>query len=238
MSNRQVPLTDGEYYHIYNRGNSKQNIFWDISDYERFTKLLYLCNSSKDFNFRDDIVKQKIDAWDFKRGEPIVSVGAWVLMPNHFHIYITSSPRRCLGLEEQDAISHYVHKLCTSYSMYVNKKRERTGKLFEGTFKSVHVESDPQAKYNFSYIHLNPVKLIDSDWKENGIKDIKMTLKFLETYPWSSYHDYRDAVRPENKIITPKDFPDYFSDPSIFNEEIFEWLAYNNNHISPALGVA
>ena len=100
MSNRQIPLTFDEYYHIYNRGNSKQDIFLDIADYERFTKLLYLCNSNVSINFRDDIVKTKIDAWDFDRGEPIVSIGAWVLMPNHFHLCLTipNSPRQRLGL--------------------------------------------------------------------------------------------------------------------------------------------
>ena len=95
MTYRKEALVEGEYYHIYNRGNSKQNIFTDDLDRDRFTKLLYLCNSEKSINFRDDIVGKKIDAFDFNRGEELVSIGAWVLMPNHFHLYI--SPRRRLG---------------------------------------------------------------------------------------------------------------------------------------------
>ena len=217
---REVPFIVGEYYHLYNRGNSKQDIFLDAEDYERFAKLLYLCNTLKSVNFRDDIVSQNIDAWDFDRGNEIVSIGAWVLMPNHFHIYITLSPRTRLGETENDAISYFMGKLCTAYSMYFNKKHRRTGKLFEGPFKSVHSVSDEQAKYIFSYIHLNPVKLISPKWKEEGIKDIKKAFNFLDKYKLGSYLDYKETKRPENKIISPEDFPGYFSNKGVFEEEI------------------
>ena len=59
-----------------------------------------------------------------------------------------------------------MHKLLTSYSKYFNKKYKTYGVLFEGKFKAVHVNTDVQAKYLFSYIHLNPVKLIQKDWKK------------------------------------------------------------------------
>src|SRR3989344_4426884 len=99
MTTRQTPFVIGEFYHIYNRGNSKQEIFLDNIDRDRFVKLLYLCNSEKSIRFREDIVDQKIDAFDFDRGEPTVSIGAWVLMPNHFHLYITPFHRSFLGDE-------------------------------------------------------------------------------------------------------------------------------------------
>ena len=240
MPNRKESFTTGEYYHLYNRGNNHQLIFLDDEDRDRFVKLLYLCNSTKSINFRDDIINQKIDAFDFDRGGPIVSIGTWVLMPNHFHIFACiplNSPRLNLGdiggnkkdENEDDSISLFMKKLSTAYSMYINKKHDRTGELFESTFKSTCAINNNQTKYNFSYIHLNPVKLIDPLWKENGIKDIEKTLKFLNTYRWSSYHDYRGKKRPENKIISPKDFPDYFSDSKVFDEEIFEWLNFRED---------
>ena len=168
MSIRRTNLIEGEYYHIYNRGNNKQVIFLDKEDYDRFVKLLYLCNSVKGINFKEDIVQRKIDSFDYKREEEIVSIGAWVLMPNHFHLYITIHQGLALvDLEdknkEKNMISIFMHKVCTSYTMYFNKKYHRTGSLFEGKFKSVHVNDDIQAKYLFSYIHLNPVKLIQRD---------------------------------------------------------------------------
>lgn len=231
MTNRKLSFAVGEFYHIYNRGNSKQKIFFDNQDYERFLKLLYLCNSNKNIRFREDIVDQKIDAFDFDRGEPIVSIGAWVLMPNHFHLYITISPRSDLG---EEGISVFMKKLCTAYSMYFNKKHERTGTLFEGKFKSTHVDYDEYAKYIFSYIHLNPVKLIEPNWKEVGIKSDMNVLNFLNNYKWSSYSDYRGISRKENKILSREDFPEYFTSLEIFKEEIFDWLKLNPQ--GPTLG--
>ena len=220
----------GEFYHLYNRGNSKQDIFLNDKDRDRFVKMLYLCNSTKNIKFKEHIVDRKIDAWDFDTEEPIVSIGAWVLMPNHFHIYITPYPKE--GLEEtlkEKAIPLFMSKLCTAYSMYFNKKYQRTGKLFEGAFKSVRVRSDQQAKYVFSYIHLNPVKLIDPQWKERGLKNIGKTLDFLNGYYWSSYHDHRNKNRLENQILSLSQFPECFGTPDIFDKEIFEWLHYNDD---------
>ncbi|MBU0999213.1 transposase [Patescibacteria group bacterium] len=222
MSNRKIPLVSGEYFHIYNRGNSKQEIFLNEDDRDRFVKLLYLSNSKKRVNFRDDIIDQKIDAWDFKRGETLVSIGAWVLMPNHFHIYITS-PKSNLG-ENENNISEFMRKLLTAYAKYFNTKYKRVGSLYEGTFKSIHIKNDNQAKYLFSYIHLNPIKLIDSKWKENDFCDKNTFLKYLNTYKWSSYNDYRGISREENKILQLSDFPDYFSNIKDFDLEIFSWL--------------
>lgn len=236
MTRRKVPLVEGEFFHIYNRGNSKQKIFFDIHDRERFIKLLYLCNSKKVFNFRDDIVNKRIDAWDFDRGENIVAVGAWVLMPNHFHIYLViphSQPLEPLVQDKGDEkdfkspISVFMEKLSRSYVQYLNIKYNRTGGLFEGKFKSVHVTTNSQAKYNFSYIHLNPLKLIDKNWKENGLKDLKKAKQFLKNYKWSSYLDYKGIVRPENRILNKEAFPSYFQNIEDFDTEINEWLRCN-----------
>jgi len=233
VKNRQNIFETGEYYHLYSRGNSKQDIFLDNHDRERFTKLLYLCNSTKNINFRDDIVNENIDAWDFDRGGRILSIGAWVMMSNHFHLYVkcldnSESPMSDIGDDIGDnGISMFMRKLLTSYVKYFNKKYERTGGLFEGKFKSVHITDDNQAKYLFSYNHLNPVKIIDPNWKENGIRDQKKVLDFLDGYRWSSYSDFREVKRPENKIINPNDFPEYFSDVKVFDQEIFDWLSYN-----------
>lgn len=230
MTHRKVPLVSGEYFHIYNRGNNKQKIFLNDKDRDRFVKLLYLCNSKKNFNFRDDIIDPQIDAFDFDRGETLVSIGAWVLMPNHFHIYLISpvSPIPGIGEEKnlEENISLFIRKLCFSYSKYFNTKHERKGALFEGPFRSTYVEDDNQAKYLFSYIHLNPIKLIDSMWKEEGISDVEKALTYLNTYKWSSYQDYRGVSRKENKILQIENFPNYFSEIKDFDSEIFSWLEY------------
>jgi len=231
MAIRKVPFVVGEYYHLYNRGNSKQKIFLDKKDYEHFVKLLFVCNSNNKFKFRDNIVACKIDAFDFEREEALVSIGAWVLMPNHFHLYITANPhmsdmwKSC----KKNPISEYIRKLLTAYTKYFNIKYNRSGGLFEGSFKSVHVDSDNQAKYLFSYIHLNPVKLIQKNWKENGLKNKNEVLEFLSNYRWSSYLDFREVVRRENKILNIENFPKYFNDIKNFDKEIINWLKLKEN---------
>ncbi len=222
MSIRKVSLVDGEYYHIFNRGNSKQKIFLDDKDRDRFLKLLYLCNSKMGIDFREQIIRTKINAWEFEKGDPVVFIGAWVLMPNHFHLYLTSNAEA--RLPQNDAIVVFMQKVLTAYSKYFNAKYYRTGSLFEGKFKSVHIENEIQAKYLFSYIHLNPLKLIDSKWKERGVKNKKKALTFLNLYKWSSYLDYLGIFRPENKIINRVNFLDYFEVKKDFQNEIFDWI--------------
>jgi len=233
MTYRKVPLVSGEYFHIYNRGNSKQKIFYDDQDMDRFIKLLYLSNSKNSVNFRDDIVEKKIDAWDYKRGETLVSIGVWVLMPNHFHIYITS-PKPGLGEKgEIFNISLFMHKLCVSYVKYFNKKYNRTGALFEGSFKAKHIKEDNYAKYLFSYIHLNPIKLIDPTWKEKGIGNTEEAFNYLKNYKWSSYPDHCGMSRKENKILELNNFPDYFLNIKNFDTEILCWMQKYNLPLNP-----
>ncbi len=216
-----------EYYHIFNRGNSRQKIFLDDHDRKRFIKCLFLCNSCKGFKFRDHIVDKKIEAWDFDRGETLVSIGAWTLMPNHFHLYLTFSPKSDLGeAKSRNNISEFMQKLMTAYTKYFNARHGRTGALYEGKFKSVRVKNDKHAKYLFSYIHLNPIKLIDSIEQENDTQNTKLVLEYLNSYKWSSYNDHRKIERPENKILQLEDFPKYFSTVKDFNSEIFSWLEH------------
>lgn len=216
MSIRKVKLVPGEYYHIYNRGNSKQKIFLDKEDYQRFAGLLYACNQKN--NLKVGNLNKRQTLYDIERGEPIVSIGEYCLMPNHFHLLLTQS--------EDDKISNFMQKLSTAYSMYFNKKYKRTGVLFEGKFKSQHISTDRHLKYLFSYIHLNPIKIIQSDWREKGIRNKKEAMNYLREYSYSSYLDYLEIERIQSKILDTKPFPKYFPHKDLVVKEIFEWLNY------------
>ena len=95
-------------------------------------------------------------------------------------------------------------KLLTAYSMYFNTKYERSGPLFTHPFRSEYVKNEPQFMYIFSYLHLNPLSIIDKKWKEDGVKNKKEAEKFLENYQWSSYKDFLNKNRSESVIV---DFP-------------------------------
>lgn len=219
MSIRKVSFVSGEYYHVYNRGNSKQRIFHDSQDYLHFITLLYTCNSEN--NFRIFLInRSKQDPYLWERAEQLVSIGAYCLMPNHFHILLTE--------KKDDGISKFMQKISTAYAMYYNKKYKRTGGLFEGKFKSEHLDTDIYLKYIFSYIHLNPIKLLQSTWKQTGIKNKKEALKYLTDYKYSSYSEYAGMKRKQNIILERKAYPNYFPSAKNFNEEILEWINFKD----------
>lgn len=216
---RKTPFAIGEYYHCYVRGNDKRKIFITKKDYLRFCVLLYVCNSNVPIHVSNFEAKTLIDLFDIKRGDPLVAIGSYCLMPNHFHILLKEI--------KKDGISIFMQKLNTAYTMYFNKKNDRRGSLFEGCFKSQYVDSDKYFKYLFSYINLNPVKLIDPTWKENGIKNIKVTKNFLKNYEYSSYVDFLGEYRPQSKILSKSEFPEYFRDRNDFSNEINDWLLFS-----------
>ena len=121
---RTVSITG--YYHIFDRGNSKQIIFEDDSDRYRFLS---------------DIQERFV-----RFG---VTVLAWCLMGNHFHLMVD---------DPHDRISNAMQCALTAYSKYFNKKTGRTGHLFDNRYFRIPVESDSQALALIDYIHLNPVK--------------------------------------------------------------------------------
>ncbi len=209
MSTRKISFAIGEYYHIYNRGTEKRIIFKNKVDYDYFLFLMYVCNTTKSIEIRN--INKKFD-----RGDTLIDIGAYCLMPNHFHILIRE--------KTEGGISKYMLKLMTAYSMYFNKKYNRTGKLYEGTFKSIYVSNDNYLKYLYSYIHLNPAKLIDKNWKESKTNKANI-LNYISEYLYSSFQEY---IASSYKIINPNSFPEYFPKLKDHKKELFEWLNYNN----------
>jgi putative transposase len=220
---RKIDFSVGEYYHIYSRGTDKRAIFVSHGDYQRFKMLLYLCNGvgpvdiSK--HFRGG--RTPSDLFRLKQESTLVDIGIYCLMPNHFHILVKE--------KKEGGITKFTGKLLTAYSMYFNKKNNRKGTLFESTFQAKHIKSDEHLKYLFSYIHLNPVKIIDPKWKENGIKNREIAKKYLEDYNFSSYLDYQEIPRIEASIINREVFPEYFKSKNDFNIFIDEWMSFNKN---------
>jgi len=183
MKNRDlknfVPET---IFHIYNRGNNKEKIFFDDQDYRAFLFRLGLC-----FGFtEEELNKEKLIAIPYSRIR-ITSINknnfklhAFCLMPNHFHLMIEQ-----IG---NIPISNLMLKTCTSYAKYINKKYKRIGHIFQDQFKAVLIEDNPQLMWTSAYIHMNAVK--------NKI------VKHPSEYMWSSYNDY---AKERNLLIVNKE---------------------------------
>ncbi|MDP2788694.1 MAG: transposase [bacterium] len=228
MANRKISFVPGEYYHIYNRGTNKGAIFSNQKDYDRFEKSLFVLNSTSGVKF-SDVTPGLI--WVFDRKETLVNIGAYCLMPNHFHILIQAKTDK--------GASTFMQKLLTSYSMYFNIKYERTGRLFEGTFKSEHVDNDRYLKYLFAYIHLNPIKIIQRDWREVGLRNSSSVKKYLDNYTHSSYIDYAmKKDRMQELILNKESFPRYFQTRKSFRDFIEDWLTVSDVQVKPGhLGI-
>lgn len=214
---RTLTFASGEFYHIYNRGTDKRNVFTSRSDRDRFLALLYLANQNgpTDLKLQGRTLLEIVEERD---GTPLVEIAAYCLMPNHFHLLIREL--------EEGGISKFMQKLTTGYTMYFNKWHERNGSLFQGKFKATHVADDRYLRYLISYIHLNPIKLIEPKWKEIGIADKTRAEQYLESYTPSSYLDYLGKQRIEGMILVREALPEYFSSGADFKTFVTEWLSY------------
>jgi len=184
-------------------------------DRQRFTALIYLSNGT------EPVVYSRVRGgtlYTVDTGKKITAIGAHVLMPNHFHLLVKETSK--------NGITEFMRRLTTAYSMYFNKRHERVGPLFQGTFKAEHLDTDEYLKYMFAYIHLNPVTLVEAKWKEEGIKNPKRAKEYLSEYKHSSFLDYSGNSRKENVTLSKNEFPEYFSEANDFEKFIQDWLLY------------
>ncbi len=183
-------LVVGEYYHVFNRGAHKQDIFHDSSDWMRLLFYILYMQSPVSLSNLLRFTRSGTTADGFpvplEELEKIIStrfveLTAFSLMPNHFHLLL---------LERTEfGIARYMQKVLTAYTMYFNTKYGVSGHVFQGRYKTVHVKDDDQLMHLSAYIHRNPRELRKWRGKE-------------EQYPFSSLQDYVDKNRWGNLIST------------------------------------
>jgi putative transposase len=159
------PLQYGLYYHIYNRGNNRENVFFEECNYRYFLQL-YL-----------------------KYVEPIAWTFAYCLLRNHFHFLVrikdlTGGPLEPLnsgdplghlsGLIELPNPSRQFSHFFNAYTRTINQRYHRTGALFQRPFGRIPVTTDAYFARLIVYIHQNPQK-------HGFVEDFR-------DWPYSSYH--------------------------------------------------
>lgn len=179
-------FVENGYYHVYNRGVEKRNIFQDPQDYAVFLKYLkkYL-----DPDLGSDPL------WKRKSLAQEIDLLAFCLMPNHFHLLLKQSTI--------NGITKLMRAVCTNYVMYFNVKYQRVGGLFQGKYKAALVLDDAYLLHVSRYIHLNPYigsdPLVDypySSYKNylgqrhsSWVKSEEM-LAFFKSAQKTSFRDY------------------------------------------------
>jgi len=194
---RKVRFLNGEYYHIYNRGVEKRDIFIAKENIERFYQ------SMQEFNVLDPI--GSLYAASFRKVHPLrnlvpkdsdrlVNFIAFCLNPNHFHFILQQIEDR--GIEK------FMHRMGVGYSNYFNKKYKRSGSLFQGTFKAVHLDSDEYLLHASAYVNVNykvhqiSSSFIRSSWKEyNSENENAFCEKDVILNQFKDKNGYREFVK-------------------------------------------
>lgn len=175
---RKTIFSTEEYYHIYNRGVDKRSLFEDKKDLERFIVALNMLNTT-------DLVgsiRNKIVPHSYRSSTPVrMDVGnnklveciAYCINQNHYHLILTP-------LVEQ-GVQKFMHRLATSYTNYFNEKHKRSGALFQGRYKAVHIETNEYLLHLSVYVNLN-----DKVHKN-------MNKAWFKKVPYSSFEQYRNG---------------------------------------------
>lgn len=209
-----------EFYHLFNRGVDKRKIFLNRSDHLRFIHDLYEFNDTNpaiQFSRFSKGANVGNRVSNIESRELLIDLYAFVLMPNHHHLFAKQ-------LREK-GVSLFMRKIHVGYTNAFNLKYERSGHLFQGPFKDVHIESDTQLAHLICYIHSNPLDLWKPDWKKKklAISEIKEALKFLEKYRWSSHLDYLGIKNFPS--ITERDFLlKFFNGTDGYKDFFIDWL--------------
>jgi len=138
--NERKQYIDQSYYHVYNRGVNKRDIFYDDQDYRVMLNL-----------FKRHLGSQKaLDA----KGKPFLSyrdkveLNAFCLMPNHYHFLL-------YAVEGVEMIG-LMQRVMMNYTRYFNTKYSRVGPLFQGRYKASLVDNQSYLSHISRYIHRNP----------------------------------------------------------------------------------
>jgi len=175
---RKIEFQNGSFYHVYNRGIDKRRVFLESQDFERFYTgmkefntinpigSLYLLNiNRKKENLSGPTAKDSEIKEAGDKPEKLVDIIAYSLLPNHYHILIKQLA--------DNGISEYIKRLAGGYTWYFNNRYERSGPLFAGKFKAVHVYSDEYLMQLSAYINGNvEIHKISGcfDWKWSSLK--------------------------------------------------------------------
>ncbi len=224
MTFQKPKFIEGNFYHIYNRGVEKRNVFLDAADRFRFVRCLVEFNDER--TIADAICHRNVgedrrleySLHRRKSENPLVKILAFCLMPNHFHLLLEQI--------KENGIVAFMQKLGTGYTMYFNKRHERVGHLFQGRFKATHAQDYAHLSHLPFYIHCNPLGSKFPEWRncsDNDAFHLEKALAFLESYRWSSYLDY---VGHDNfpEVLDKEFLTELIGGPERFKEEVIRWL--------------
>ncbi len=210
------PFGVDSYVHAYTRGVKKLPIFRQKSDLQRLLFNLYYFNHADRMpeNWRREIKISKNTTnfqWPsdiFGERQPIVSILAFSIMPNHFHLIIKEIV--------EGGTSRFMHRASMAYSKFINEKYEENGSLFQRPFKSRLIEEDVDFRNLAVYVMVkNPFELYPGGLKR-AIQNFDDAYERMANDPLSSLGAY--AGHHVSPIITKDLLGELFDTPESFKE--------------------
>ncbi len=149
MSLRKVQFSNNEFYHIYNRGVDKRIIFPNPRYLSRFFQGMDEFNTVKPIGsiYAHSFVKKNLLRSEASKKEKLVEFVCFCLNPNHYHFVLKQIADK--GVEK------FMHRISTGYTNYFNLKHKRSGVLFQGPFKAVHIDTNDYLLHISAYVNLN-----------------------------------------------------------------------------------
>jgi len=147
-------------------------------------------------------------------------------MPNHVHFIFKEV--------EAGGIALFMQKLFTGYTMYFNKRNDRTGALFAGTYKSKHLASDRYFKHAINYVHMNPIELHEPNWKSGAgnLERSKKVARIQILEPARSYGAALGHRATGAKRFSAMEVFTLFDSPTSLSTILFEAQAYYGKRLS------
>jgi putative transposase len=180
---RDIVIAPGEYYHIFNRGTRKQTIFHDANDWYRFLFLIIYFQSPVTFQNISRLSKELVQPSVLNIEKEIihkiikdryVELVSFCLMQNHFHLILKE--------KKEGGIALFMQRVLNGYTKYYNIKYQKSGHLFQGPYKAIHIENNTQLLHVSAYIHRNP-------------RELPMWTDKEHMYVYSSYQDFVNKNR-------------------------------------------
>jgi putative transposase len=190
------PLQPDCYYHIFNRGNNRGDVFFEERNYSYILSLLE------------------------KHILPVAEIYVYFLLKNHFHLLVrvrdmdeidnpeTLKVSKTFSVSEKDInyASRKFSDLFNAYAKAINKAYGRTGSLFEHPFGRKLIDNSAYINRVVIYIHQNP-------YKHHFIDDFK-------DWKYSSYHEF---LSDQPTIICRNIVDDWFEGENQFKAAHDEW---------------
>jgi len=222
---RKEPFVVGNYVHVLNRGAKKMPITRNARDQWRFLKILCHLNDSFISEHWEDELDKNVELGaslfdrppEWREKEPLISILAYTLMPNHFHLILKEI--------DEGGVSRFMQKLGNSMTGHFNLKYKESGGLFQGSYKAKCIGEDNYFRYLAMYVMVKNVFELYPGGLEKAAREFDKAYVWASEYRFSSFADYASVqVKPAQKILEKDLLGEMFSTPAEFKSFVREFM--------------